>query len=193
MSPNFFRKMKKNHDITEEKPLANQEEQENVPAQEQQLPGADQEENSAFVKMEAELSDSRDKYLRLLSEFENFKKRNARDRSDMIKMAAADTLLAVLPVLDDLERAVRATAEKGSKQEDNGIVLIYNKLKSILEGKGLKAMVSEGQTFDADLHDAISIVPPPADDMKGKVLQEIEKGYFLNDKVVRHAKVIVCS
>ncbi len=159
---------------------------------EQSLPDAETAEADPIAKLEVELSASRDKYLRLYSDFENYKKRVQRDRVELTKMAGADIYLSILPVMDDLERAIKAmneTADADAIKE--GLNLIYNKLKSTTEAKGLKAMESIGKTFDADLHDAITNIPASSDDMKGKVMDEIEKGYYLNDKVIRHAKVIV--
>jgi molecular chaperone GrpE len=142
--------------------------------------------------MEAELTDARDKYLRLYSDFENFKKRVSRDRIEQSKMAGSDIFLAILPVIDDFERALKSfetAKEIGPVRE--GINLIYSKMKSITESKGLKAMDAKGKVFDADLHDAITNVPAPSEELKGMVIEEVERGYFLNDKVIRHAKVIV--
>lgn len=151
------------------------------------LPDAEQEETNPTAKLEAELSEAKDKYLRLYSDFENYKKRINRDRIELIKTAGSDILISILPVIDDMERALKAMDEK----EREGIQLVYQKLKSISEGKGLKAMESVGKPFDPELHDAITNMPAPSDDMKGKVIEEIEKGYYLFDKVIRHAKVIV--
>jgi molecular chaperone GrpE len=151
------------------------------------LPDAKEEETDPVAKLEAELSSAKDKYLRLYSDFENYKKRINRDRLDLIKNAGADMLISILPVIDDMERALKAMNEK----EREGIQLVYQKLKSITESKGLKAMEAVGKAFDPELHDAITNMPAPSDDMKGKVIEEIEKGYYLHDKVIRHAKVIV--
>ena len=155
---------------------------------------ADSAESGSLAKLEAELAGSKDKYLRLLSEFENYKKRNARERENLVKMAGSGILLSVLPVVDDFERAMKSMEE--SETDTNrleGVRLIFNKLKSILDAKGVKPMDAAGKAFDADLHDAISSIPAPSDDMKGKVIEEIEKGYFLHENVLRHAKVIVAS
>ena len=165
---------------------------EKTPVNEQALQDAESAEAEVLAKMELELADSKDKFLRLLSEFDNYKKRVARERIDLVKMAGSDMLLSVLPVLDDFERAIKAmSAEEIASQQ--GVQLIYNKLKNILDGKGVKAMDCTGKPFDSELHDAISNVPAPSPELKGMVLDEIEKGYFLNEKVLRHAKVIVGS
>ncbi len=163
-----------------------------VTVPEQGLPDAEKEEANPLAKIEAELSEARDKYLRLYSDFENYKKRVARDRVELTKMAGADVFLSVLPVMDDMERAIKAMNETADAEAvKEGLNLIYNKLKSTTEAKGLKAMESIGKAFDPDLHDAITNVPASSEEMKGKVVDEVEKGYYLNDKVIRHAKVIV--
>lgn len=188
---NFLRKkaMKKSEN---ENPVVDGQGKENQEAEtlnqnETALPDAEQEETNPTAKLEAELSEAKDKYLRLYSDFENYKKRINRDRIELIKTAGSDILISILPVIDDMERALKAMDEK----EREGIQLVYQKLKSISEGKGLKAMESVGKPFDPELHDAITNMPAPSDDMKGKVIEEIEKGYYLFDKVIRHAKVIV--
>ncbi len=156
------------------------------------LPDAETAEQDELAKLEAELTQTKDKYLRIYSEFENYKKRVARDRIDFIVNAAADTMLSILPVIDDMERAIKATTDaKDVEALKEGARLVYQKMKSVTENRGLKAMESVGKPFDPDLHDAIANIPAPKDDMKGKVVEEIEKGYYLNDKVIRHAKVVV--
>ena len=131
-----------------------------------------------------------DKHLRLFAEFENFKKRTAKERMDLYKTAGESVLTALLPILDDFERSIKAN----QKQEDEGVVLIYNKLKSILETKSLKAMEDPiGQELNTDYHEAITNIPAPSDDMKGKIIDVVEKGYFLNEKVIRYAKVVVAN
>ena len=131
-----------------------------------------------------------DKHLRLFAEFENFKKRTAKERMDLYKTAGESVLTALLPILDDFERSIKAN----QKQEDEGVVLIYNKLKSILETKGLKVMEDPvGQELNTDYHEAITNIPASSDNMKGKIIDVVEKGYFLNEKVIRYAKVVVAN
>lgn len=154
---------------------------------EQALPDASIEQTDPVAKLEAELTEANEKYIRLYSEFENYKRRVSRDRIEQAKMAGSEIFLAILPVMDDMERALKADESAASE----GFKLIYSKLKSNTEARGLKAMESIGKPFDADLHDAIANVPAPSEEQKGKVIDEVEKGYFLNDKVIRHAKVIV--
>ena len=142
------------------------------------------------LTIEAKFAELNDKRLRLFAEFENFKKRTAKERMDLYKTAGESVLTALLPVLDDFERSIKAN----QKQEDEGVVLIYNKLKSILETKGLKAMEDPiGQELNTDYHEAITNIPAPSDDMKGKIIDVVEKGYFLNEKVIRYAKVVVAN
>ncbi|MFM2135523.1 MAG: hypothetical protein RL021_923 [Bacteroidota bacterium] len=159
-------------------------------AAEPELQNANVEQTDPVAAMEARVSEMQDKYLRLVAEFENYKKRTVRERMDLIKSAAAETFLAVLPAIDDFERAIKAGHETGAPVSE-GILLIYGKMKSGLEAKGLKSMDAAGKTFDADLHEAIAQVPATAEDQKGKVLEEVTKGYYLNDKVLRYAKVVV--
>ena len=142
------------------------------------------------LTIEEKFAELNDKHLRLFAEFENFKKRTAKERMDLYKTAGESVLTALLPVLDDFERSIKAN----QKQEDEGVVLIYNKLKSILETKGLKAMEDPiGKELNTDYHEAITNIQAPSDDMKGKIIDVVEKGYFLNEKVIRYAKVVVAN
>lgn len=139
-----------------------------------------------------EVAELKDKYIRLYADFENFRRRTAKEKLEMISGASADMVKAILPIVDDFERAkvsFESTSEIDALKE--GVDLIYTKLFKTLETKGLKPMVSKGETFDAELHESIAQFPAPSEDLKGKVIDEIEKGYFLNDKVIRYAKVIV--
>ncbi len=141
--------------------------------------------HSRMSALEEELTRERDKYLRLFAEFDNFKKRTVRDRIEMLKYANEEVIASLLPVLDDLERARQAG------QLPEGLELIYQKMLSILEQKGLKPMEAKGTAFDPDLHDALSQVEAGTKSERNTVVDEIEKGYYLNDKVIRHAKVVV--
>jgi molecular chaperone GrpE len=154
--------------------------------------GAVENGQSAEDKLKQELVDANDKYLRLFAEFDNFRRRTVREREEARKTEGKDVIVALIPLMDDFERAIRSmdnatdvTAVKA------GVELIYNKLSNTLAQKGLKPMAALGETFDADLHEAITNIPAPTDDLKGKVVDEMEKGYYLGDKVVRFAKVIV--
>lgn len=135
-----------------------------------------------------------DKFLRLYSEFDNFKRRNARERIELMKTAGEDIIKSVLPILDDFERALKAMHEAGENDAvKEGVDLIFNKLKNTLHAKGLQAMESVGQEFNPDLHEAITNIPATDESMKGKIVDEVERGYLLNDKVIRYAKVVVGS
>lgn len=143
-------------------------------------------------KLRADLSEANDKYLRLYAEFDNFKRRTTKERIDLLQTAGKDVLQSLLPVLDDFERALKSMESASDVAAvKEGINLVHSKLKNILVQKGLKEMESIGSAFDADLHEAITNIPAPSDEMKGKVIDEVEKGYFLNDKVIRFAKVVV--
>ncbi|QTE40425.2 nucleotide exchange factor GrpE [Mucilaginibacter sp. P25] len=147
---------------------------------------------TAEEKLKDELAQANDKYLRLYAEFDNFRRRTIKEREEARKTEGKDVIVALLPVLDDFERAQRAM-DKATEVTPvkEGVTLIQNKLKNILGQKGLKEMTSIGNAFDADLHEAITNIPAPTDDLKGKVMDEMEKGYTLNDKVIRFAKVVV--
>ena len=149
-------------------------------------------EPSAEDKLRAELNDLKDKYTRLYAEFDNFKRRTSKERIDLLQTAGKDIIVDMLPVLDDFERALKSmeTATDITAVKD-GVNLVYHKLKNTLSQKGLKEMEAKGAAFDADLHEGITSTPAPTDDLKGKVVDELEKGYSLNDKVIRFAKVII--
>ncbi len=145
-------------------------------------------------RAQQEVAELKDKYLRLYADFENFRRRTAKEKLELINNANEGLLQALIPVVDDFERAMQSidnTNDVTALKE--GVQLIYNKLYKTLEGKGLKPMVSKGEPFNADLHESVTQFPAPSDDLKGKVIDEIEKGYYLNDKVIRFAKVIVGS
>lgn len=150
------------------------------------------EEVSEIDAVRTELAELKDKYLRLMAEFDNFRKRTARQRNEERATAAIGTMNSILPVVDDFDRA-KANSEKEDTEETfpNGVELVYQKLKRTLETLGLKQMVSTGEVFDAELHEAFTEIPAPTPDMVGKVVDTIEQGYILNDKLIRHAKVVV--
>lgn len=133
-----------------------------------------------------------DRYLRLYSEFENFRRRNAKERLELVKTANGDLMGTLLPVLDDLERGIASNENSDDIEAiKEGFSLVYNKFKNLLAGRGLKEMDVKGEKFDADVHDALTKIPAPSEDLKGKVVDVIEKGYSLNDKVLRYSKVVV--
>ena len=145
----------------------------------------------AIEKIQTELDEQKDKYLRLFAEFDNFKRRSAKERMELIQTAGKDVIVAMLEVMDDCDRA-----EKQLQTSDDiasikqGIGLVFGKLRNTLSNKGLKPMQSINEIFDVEKHEAITEVPA-ADDMKGKVVDDVEKGYYLNDKIIRFAKVVV--
>lgn len=144
--------------------------------------------------LKQELSTANDRYLRLYAEFDNFRRRTAKEREEARKSEGKDLIVALLPVLDDFDRAIRSMENLTDiNAVKEGVVLIQNKLKNTLSQKGLKEMQSIGAPFDPEIHEAITNIPVPSDDLKGKVVDEMEKGYYLNDKVARFAKVIVGS
>lgn len=143
-------------------------------------------------ELEQELSESKDKFLRLFAEFDNFKKRTAKERIDFRATAGMDALQAFLPVMDDFDRAKKVAENEDNNEEfSEGVKLVYQKLKSVLTSKGIKVMESTGETFDPELHEAITEIPAPTEDMKGKIIDTIEQGYYLNDKIIRYARVVV--
>lgn len=149
-------------------------------------------EPSQEEKLRTELSEANNKYLRLYAEFDNFKRRTSRERMDLLQTAGREVLQSLLPVLDDFERALKSLESSPDNESvKEGVKLVYNKFKTTLAQKGLKEMESIGTPFDAELHEAITNIPAPSEDMKGKVIDEVEKGYYLNDKVIRFAKVVV--
>lgn len=151
-----------------------------------------QTEISEVDSLKAQLQEANDKFLRLYAEFDNYKRRTMKERTDLLQTAGKDVMLALLPVIDNFERAQKA-AETAADLEayKEGVKLIHHQFNAILQAKGLKAMESVGTEFNVDLHEAITNIPAPSEEMKGKVIDETEKGYTLNGHVIRFAKVIV--
>jgi len=145
-------------------------------------------EQDPVTRLKDELAESRDKFLRLYAEFENYRRRTAKERLELIQNANENLMKALLPVTDDFDRAEKALKEAAPK-ESEGITLVVNKFRKILEQNGLKIMDTSSGNFDPDFHEAITQVPVP--DKTGKIIDVVEKGYLLNDKVIRHAKVVV--
>jgi molecular chaperone GrpE len=143
-------------------------------------------------KLQQELEEQKDKYLRLFAEFDNFKRRSAKERIELSQTAGKEVIKDLLDVVDDSERAekqIQASADLAQIKE--GVQLVFNKLRNVLLSKGLKAMESIHTDFDVEKHEAITEIPAPTEDLKGKVLDEVQKGYYLNDKIIRFAKVVV--
>ncbi len=145
-----------------------------------------------YQALKANNAELRDKYIRLLAEFENYKKRTMRERVEFISTAAQATMSALMPVLDDFDRAKQnAESEASTEVFSDGVSLVYQKLYNTLKQRGLEPMESNGVDFDPELHEAVTEIPAPSPDMAGKVIDTIEKGYSLNGKIIRHAKVVV--
>jgi molecular chaperone GrpE len=144
------------------------------------------------ISWEEKYMEMNDRYMRLYAEFDNFRRRTQKEKVELMGTASSGVLKDLIPVLDDFERAItyNETAQEIDSVKE-GFGLIYSKYKLILESKGLKPMNAKGQPFDSELHEAIANIPAPSDDLKGKIIDDVEKGYLLNEKVVRFAKVVV--
>ena len=150
------------------------------------------EELSVEEQLQEELAKEKDKFLRLFAEFENFKKRTTKERIDLFKTANQEVLQAMLPVLDDFDRAMTQISKSGDETLVKGVELIHEKLKSTLVSKGLEQVeIKVGDSFDADFAEAITQIPAPSDDLKGKIVDVVEKGYKLGDKIIRFPKVVI--
>jgi molecular chaperone GrpE len=143
-------------------------------------------------KLRAEVQEQKDKYLRLFAEFDNFRKRSARESLELRQTAGKEVIISLLDVMDDCDRAEKQLqATDNIDQVKEGVQLVFSKLRSVLQSKGLKAMQSINTDFDVEKHEAITEIPVQDPKQKGKVIDEVQKGYYLNDKIIRHAKVIV--
>jgi molecular chaperone GrpE len=139
-----------------------------------------------------ELGEMKDKYIRKVAEFENFKKRSLKERMELIQTAGKEVIIDLLEVLDDAERAEKQlNTSDDNSQVKEGVLLVFNKLKSLLNAKGLKPMETINKDFNPDIHEAITEIPAPSEELKGKVIDEVQKVYYLNDKIIRYAKVVV--
>lgn len=155
---------------------------------------AEEKANKELAEAQKTIEEQHDKYLRLSAEFDNYRKRTMKEKAELIKNGGEKAITAILPVLDDLERALK-TAETSDnvKAIREGIGLIYNKFVKVLNQEGLQQIETAGKDFDTDYHEAIALVPAPAEDQKGKILDCVQTGYTLNDKVIRHSKVVVAQ
>lgn len=175
-------------DLTQENTQTAAESTENT--QEAAIPSA--EELSEEEKLKEELAKEKDKFLRLFAEFENYKKRTSKERLELFKTANQEVLQALLPVMDDFDRALAQIAKSEDEMLLKGVELIHNKLKDTLKSKGLEQVeVNTGDAFDADFAEAITQIPAPSDDLKGKIVDVVEKGYKLGDKIIRFPKVVI--
>lgn len=149
-------------------------------------------EETDLEKIKTELADVKDKFLRKVAEFDNYKKRNAKEIRELIQTAGKEVIIDLLDVLDDCDRAQKQMENSTDiKEIRNGVLLVFNKLRNLLQARGLKPMQTLNENFNPDLHEAITEITAPTEELKGKVLDEVGKGYYLNDKIIRHAKVVV--
>jgi molecular chaperone GrpE len=149
------------------------------------------EEDDLLEKANAELQEQKDKYLRLMAEFDNYKRRSARERVELSQTAGKEIIISLLDVLDDCDRAEKQLQQENNTKDLSGVLLVFSKLRNLLQSRGLRAMESLHTEFDVEKHEAISEVPAPSPELRGKVIAEVMKGYYLNDKIIRFAKVIV--
>ena len=152
----------------------------------------EEEVKSVEEQLQEELAKEKDKFLRLFAEFENYKRRTSKERMDLFKTAGQEVIVSLLPVLDDFERASKELSKSEDKEMFKGVELINVKLKETLKAKGMEEVeAKQGDTFDAELHDAITQIPAPNKKLKGKIIDVIERGYKLGDRIIRHPKVVV--
>jgi molecular chaperone GrpE len=179
----------------EEQPLQEETIQDNTQAAEngqEQATAAENIQNTDLEKLQQEVNEQRDKYLRLFAEFDNFKKRSAKEKRDFALVAGQDIVKDLLPIIDDIKRANQSFTKDNSKENyADGLHLICEKFVKTLQNKGLKEMESIGADFDFEKHEAIAEIPAPNEEQKGKVVDEVEAGYTLNNVIIRYAKVIV--
>jgi molecular chaperone GrpE len=173
-------------------PQETNEQQTSTEEQQESTQTEDTEEVDELEALKAEMEEQKDKYLRLAAEFDNFRKRTMKEKSELILNGGKKTLESVLPVVDDFERAL-STMDKATDLNaiKEGVELIYNKFVSVLGQNGVKKIEAIGQPLDTDFHEAIAVIPAPAEEQKGKIIDCVQTGYMLNDMVLRHAKVVV--
>ena len=157
----------------------------------EQKKGKQVQDKEKIAELTDKLSKEHDDYLRLMAEFETFRRRSAEEKLNLVATAAADTIKGLLPVLDDCERAMQMLEKSEDEAAKQGTALIYDKLMAYLKGCGLEMIKAKGEVFDVDYHEAVTQFPAPSEDMKGKVLDVVQTGYMLGGKVIRYAKVVV--
>lgn len=179
-------------EVKDSKSVDNGELNEEVEATNGEPEGETEPELSVEEQLQLDLQKEKDKFLRLFAEFENFKRRTSKERIELFKTAGQEVMLAMLPILDDFDRALKEISKSEDQEMYTGVALINNKLRETLKNKGLEEVeVKEGDTFDAEVHDAITQIPAPSKKMKGKIIDVVEKGFKLGDKIIRHPKVVV--
>lgn len=191
--------MKQEKDLNEKEEKATQEpvaETQNATGEAEATPAADEQENEAAPTeaLEQKVAELTDRNLRLMAEFDNYRKRTLKERADLIKTAGENIFVNMLPLIDDFERALKAmeTAQDVAAVKE-GVLLIYDKFIKFLDQNGVKEIPTENAVFDVDRHEAVTTFPAPSEDMKGKIMDCVTKGYTLNDKVIRYPKVVVCD
>lgn len=157
----------------------------------EELKKKEEEFNKKIEEVEGKLAKEKDDYVRLMAEFETFRRRSSEDRLNLISSAAADTIKGLLPVLDDCERAMEILEKSSDEAAKEGTSLIYTKLMEYLKTRGLAKIEAKGEDFNTDFHEAVTQFPAPSEDMKGKVIDVVQTGYILNGKILRYAKVVV--
>ena len=164
------------------------------PSDEGLEPTEDEQLANMLAEAQATIEEQKDKYLRLSAEFDNYRKRTLKEKAELIKNGAEKTMIAILPVLDDFERALKnmEVSEEAQAMKE-GVELIFSKFQKTLAQEGLQKIETEGKEFDTDFHEAIALIPAPSEDLKGKILDCVQTGYMLNEKVIRHAKVAVAQ
>lgn len=182
------KKHKKDSQHIENQNIKDTKEQKDKTEQPETIPADEEKKSDNFEEKFNELND---KYLRLYSEYDNYRKRTANEKIELLKTAAEGTINALLPVLDDFERALPVMEGREDKTDYEGVLLIYNKLKRALEQKGLEEINAAGAEFNTDEHEALTQIPAPEESQKNKVIDVIQKGYKLNGKVIRYARVVV--
>ncbi len=166
--------------------------EENQMNQQQQGDEVDVAQEDLSQKLQQELDEQKDKYIRLFAEFDNFKRRNAKERIELIQTAGKEVITSMLDVLDDCDRAEKQLQNSEDlTQIKEGVQLVFGKLRNTLQSRGLKAMESIGTSFDVEKHEAITEIPAPTEALKDKIVDEVQKGYYLNDKIIRFAKVVL--
>jgi len=168
-------------------------ETDNQPTEEQSNKEQETEKQTVEEKLKDELQQEKDKFLRLFAEFENYKRRTAKERIELFSTASEDVMKVLLPIIDDFERALTHIEEdKEAEELRKGVLLIYQKLLKTLEQKGLKVIeIEKGDDFNADTHEAVTQIPAPSDELKGKIIDVVEKGYKLGEKIIRFPKVVI--
>ena len=179
-------------DQPSEAPASDDQSSDAAPAADDQPDESGDDSTTRVAELETKVAELKDKNLRLYADFENLRRRTAKERLELMQTAGKDVILSLLPVLDDLERAAQSIGEAtDASTAREGFDLIRTKLMNQLTQKGLQPMDAQGKDFDAEKHEAVTEIPAPSEDMKGKVVDEIEKGYLLNDRIIRFAKVVV--